>query len=196
MNAVVKLRDENEAGLDQNQGKQYQHLNTYYDPTYKIGWFMMNAAPRPCFTPTLLNELSDYLANVKAEMQQSNHEKYDYLVVGSSVDGVFNAVVVESDFCKKNFFLGEGAGAYPTATSIISDIIDICRSNKNFNTNKNTEKKKITFSKIDERIGSYYLRFTTYDQPGVISGISNEFKKNNISMKSMLQKDPHVSNQN
>ena len=95
----------------------------------------------------------------------------------------------------KNFFLGEGAGAYPTATSIISDVIDICRSNKNFNTNKNTEKKKITFSKIDERIGSYYLRFTTYDQPGVISGISNEFKKNNISMKSMLQKDPHVSNQ-
>ena len=113
----------------------------------------------------------------------------------SSVDGVFNAVVVESDFCKKNFFLGEGAGAYPTATSIVSDVIDICRSNKNFNTNKNTEKKKIIFSKIDERIGSYYLRFTTYDQPGVISGISNQFKKNNISMKSMLQKDPHVSNQ-
>ena len=108
---------------------------------------------------------------------------------------MFNAVVVESDFCKKNFFLGEGAGAYPTATSIVSDVIDICRSNKNFNTNKNTEKKKIIFSKIDERIGSYYLRFTTYDQPGVISGISNQFKKNNISMKSMLQKDPHVSNQ-
>ena len=88
MNAVVKLRDENDAGLDQKQGKQ--HLNTYYDPTYKIGWFMMDAAPRPCFTPTLLNELSDYLANVKAEMQQTNQEKYDYLVVGSSVDGVFN----------------------------------------------------------------------------------------------------------
>jgi len=81
MNAVVKLRDENDAGLDQKQGKQYQHLNTYYDPTYKIGWFMMDAAPRPCFTPTLLNELSDYLANVKAEMQQTNQEKYDYLVL-------------------------------------------------------------------------------------------------------------------
>ena len=33
------------------------------------------------------------------------------------------------------------------------------------------------------------MRFTTTDQPGVISGITNEFKKNNISMKSMLQKD-------
>lgn len=113
----------------------------------------------------------------------------------SRVDGVFNAVVVESDFCKKNFFLGEGAGAHPTATSIVSDVIDICRSNKNFYTNKEIGIKKITFNKIEERIGSYYLRFTTFDQPGVISGISNEFKKNNISMKSMLQKDPHVSNQ-
>ena len=35
----------------------------------------------------------------------------------------------------------------------------------------------------------YYLRFSTIDKPGVISGISNEFKNNNISMKSMLQKD-------
>ena len=33
------------------------------------------------------------------------------------------------------------------------------------------------------------MRFSTKDQPGVISGITNEFKKNNISMKSMLQKD-------
>ena len=33
------------------------------------------------------------------------------------------------------------------------------------------------------------MRFSTVDQPGVISGITNEFKKNNISMKSMLQKD-------
>ncbi len=90
MNAVVKLRDENTVGLEHSPAKQYQHLNTFYDPTYKIGWFMMNAAPRPCFTPTLLHELSDYLANVKAEMQYSNQEKYDYLVVGSSVDGVFN----------------------------------------------------------------------------------------------------------
>ena len=42
---------------------------------------------------------------------------------------------------------------------------------------------------ILDRSGSFYLRFSTIDQPGVISGITNEFKKNNISMKSMLQKD-------
>jgi DSF synthase len=65
-------------------------LKTHYDAKYKIGWFLMDAAPRPCFTPALLNELSDYLANIKTEMFQTNNEKYDYLVVGSNVEGVFN----------------------------------------------------------------------------------------------------------
>lgn len=68
----------------------YSQLKTHYDAKYKIGWFLMNAAPRPCFTPTLLTELSDYLSNIKAEMIETKGEKYDYLVVGSNVDGVFN----------------------------------------------------------------------------------------------------------
>ena len=105
----------------------------------------------------------------------------------SKVDGVFNGIIVESDFCKKSFFQGEGAGAQPTATSVLSDIIDFSikerkeKSKSNINIVKNTN--------ILDRSGSFYLRFSTVDQPGVISGITNEFKKNNISMKSMLQKD-------
>ena len=105
----------------------------------------------------------------------------------SKVDGVFNGIVVESDFCKKSFFQGEGAGSQPTATSVLSDIIDL--STKEF---KEKPKAKINIIKntnILDRSGSFYLRFSTIDQPGVISGITNEFKKNNISMKSMLQKD-------
>ena len=105
----------------------------------------------------------------------------------SKVDGVFNGIVVESDFCKKSFLQGEGAGSQPTATSVLSDIIDL-------SINKYKEKPipKINIVKntnILDRSGSFYLRFSTIDQPGVISGITNEFKKNNISMKSMLQKD-------
>ena len=104
----------------------------------------------------------------------------------SKVDGVFNGIVVESDFCKKSFLQGEGAGSQPTATSVLSDIIDL-------SINKYKEKPipKINIVKntnILDRSGSFYLRFSTIDQPGVISGITNEFKKNNISMKSMLQK--------
>ncbi len=68
----------------------YQQLKTYYDEKYKTGWFLMKAQPRPCFTPTLLQELSAYLADVKNDMLNSRGEKYDYLVVGSEVEGIFN----------------------------------------------------------------------------------------------------------
>lgn len=89
MNALAQLKEFNEAfyGVEHDQ---YSQLHTYYDEKYKIGWFLMNGAPRPCFTPTLLNELSSYLANVKDEMAATDDQKYDYLVVGSNVTGVFN----------------------------------------------------------------------------------------------------------
>ncbi len=113
----------------------------------------------------------------------------------SSVDGVYNGIVIESDFCKKSFLQGEGAGAEPTATSVVSDLLTIKNSSKKNKTiiNSNIKHKSL---KIDNRIGSYYLRFTTIDKSGVISGITKEFKKNNISMKSMLQKDQNPNSKN
>ncbi len=50
----------------------------------------MKGSPRPSFTLQLLDDISDYLENVKTEMVSSRGEKYDYLVVGSDVSGVFN----------------------------------------------------------------------------------------------------------
>ena len=105
----------------------------------------------------------------------------------AKIDGVYNGIVVESDFCKKSCFVGEGAGAYPTATSVLSDIIDLSQRNLDNSRKKNLSKYKIV--NLDDRLGCYYLRFSTDDKSGVISGIANEFKKFNISMKSMLQKD-------
>lgn len=69
---------------------QYEQLTTHYDAKYKVGWFLMKGDPRPCFTPTLLNDLTDYLEQVKKDMARTNGEFYDYLVVGSDVDGIFN----------------------------------------------------------------------------------------------------------
>jgi len=89
MNALAQLKEFDEASYG-DKAAQYSQLHTYYDEKYKIGWFLMDGAPRPCFTPTLLNELSDYLTTVKAELDETNDQKYDYLVVGSKVDGVFN----------------------------------------------------------------------------------------------------------
>jgi len=84
----VAILNKNEFQTPLTEG--YQQLNTYYDEKYKTGWFLMKAAPRPCFTPILLQELAAYLADVKNDMRNSQGEKYDFLVVGSEVEGIFN----------------------------------------------------------------------------------------------------------
>lgn len=94
-------------------------------------------------------------------------------------------------FVIKVFFQGEGAGSFPTATSVFSDIKSILDSDVS-HLKKSRINKNVQFSKPEKRFGKYYLRFTTDDKPGVISGIAEEFKKNNISMKSMLQEDSKI----
>lgn len=67
-----------------------RHLNTHYDPKYKLSWCLMRSEPRPCFTPQLLSEFHEYIRVVKEEMRESQGEKYNYVVVGSDVEGVFS----------------------------------------------------------------------------------------------------------
>lgn len=80
----------NEITTEQQSDADQSQLKTYYDSKNKIGWFLMKGAPRPSFTVRLLDDINDYLGSVKVEMDESNGEKYDYLVVGSDVEGVFN----------------------------------------------------------------------------------------------------------
>jgi DSF synthase len=72
------------------QTEQTKQLKTYYDAKYKTSWCLMKAEPRPCFTNQLLSEFHEYIRVVKQDMRDSQGEKYDYIVVGSDVDGVFN----------------------------------------------------------------------------------------------------------
>jgi len=67
-----------------------EHLKTHYDEKYKISWCLMKSEPRPCFTNNLLSEFHEYIRNVKQEMRDSQGEKYDYIVIGSDVEGIFN----------------------------------------------------------------------------------------------------------
>ncbi len=92
MNATAHLNENKKVDSLQSlpEKREYEQLSTHYDAKYKVGWFYMMGSPRPCFTPTLLNELTDYLSSVKTDMAATDNEKYDYLVVGSKVDGVFN----------------------------------------------------------------------------------------------------------
>lgn len=67
-----------------------KQLKIHFDSKYKISWCMMRGEPRPCFTPKLLSEFHSYIRLTKEEMLESKGEKYDYIVIGSDVDGVFN----------------------------------------------------------------------------------------------------------
>lgn len=87
MSNVAFLRNLPVLNLENDQQPQ---LKTHYDAKNKIGWFLMKGAPRPSFTPQLLGEINTYLEGVKKDMRETEGQKYDYLVVGSDVDGVFN----------------------------------------------------------------------------------------------------------
>ena len=112
-----------------------------------------------------------------------------------NVDNVFNGILIETDSSKKLFFQGEGAGALPTATSVLADLERICKPN--FNCSNNEKLKKIFKNNhydILERNGSYYLRIKTFDETGVIADISKLLKKYDISIKSLYQKDHENKN--
>ena len=86
MSNVAYLKEFTNESIAERQSQ----LKTHYDAKNKIGWFLMRGAPRPCFTLKLLSEINVYLEGVKHDMQETNGEKYDFLVVGSDVENVFN----------------------------------------------------------------------------------------------------------
>jgi DSF synthase len=80
----------NEANNSKFEIPFQSQIKTYYDEKNKAGWLFMKGEPRPSFTPILLKNISHYFDSIKTEMDNSNGEKYDYLISGSDVEGVFN----------------------------------------------------------------------------------------------------------
>lgn len=114
----------------------------------------------------------------------------DYLI--SNVNGVLNAIYVESDSAGPALYYGSGAGEMPTGNAIVSDIIDIARGiikgSQRISGLGMPENSKISLKKMDDVLTSYYLRLSAVDKPGVLSRISGILGKHNISIKSMIQK--------
>jgi len=75
---------------EQQSYAEPSQLKTYYDARNRIIWLLMKGAPRPAFTLNLLNEITSQIKTVKQEIAESNGEKYDFLVLGSDIEGVFN----------------------------------------------------------------------------------------------------------
>ena len=81
---ISEFTSEQQSYADESQ------LKTYYDTRNRIIWLLMKGAPRPAFTVKLLNEITSQIKTVKQDMAESDGEKYDFLVLGSDIEGVFN----------------------------------------------------------------------------------------------------------
>ncbi len=106
----------------------------------------------------------------------------------AAVDGVFNAVLAEGDFVGEVFLQGRGAGAGPTASAIVADLIDITRGGL-ISVWGTPEAELGTGPKlrIAQHRGAYYLRLMVVDQPGVLADVTAILRDHGISLVSMLQ---------
>ena len=104
------------------------------------------------------------------------------------VDGVLNAVVTEGDFVGTTTFEGPGAGAGPTASAVISDLVDIARRLvvPVFGVPL-AELKAQPKAPPGSHVGSYYIRLMVLDRPGVIADIAACLRDQEVSVESLLQ---------
>jgi homoserine dehydrogenase len=109
------------------------------------------------------------------------------------VDDVFNAIVAEGPFIGRTLFEGRGAGAIPTASAVIADILDIA-SGRYTPTFGIPAKKLIPLqiASMKDHRSSFYIRLTVLNRSGVFAKIAAAFRDEKISMEAILQRR-HVS---
>ena len=111
----------------------------------------------------------------------------------ASVNGVFNAIFVRGNPIDEAMFYGPGAG-YPTASAVISDIIEIARGIKGGMVGRFGcpcyEQKKIC--PLEETESSYFLRLLVNDEVGVLGEIAKTFGDAQVSLKSVMQTNENV----
>ena len=115
----------------------------------------------------------------------------------ANVDGVMNAVLVQADKLGPSLYYGAGAGADPTASAVIADIIDVART---ITTDAQNRVPHLAFQPdqivdipilpISEIQTAYYLRMRVDDRPGVMAEITRIMGDNDISIEAILQKEP------
>ena len=106
----------------------------------------------------------------------------------ATVDGVFNAVLLEGDFSGPVFLRGRGAGEGPTASAVVADLIDLTRGIRvpvwGMEESALQDAAIVPMSGLG---GAYYLRLSVVDQPGVLADVTAILRDHGISLESMLQ---------
>jgi len=115
----------------------------------------------------------------------------------ANVDGVMNAVLVQGDAVGPTLYYGAGAGAEPTASAVVADIIDTVRTIDapveykvpmlGFQAGSMSSEPVMAIEEIET---ACYLRMTAMDKPGVLAEVSEVFAKHNISIEAVTQKEP------
>jgi homoserine dehydrogenase len=115
----------------------------------------------------------------------------------AKVDGVYNAVQVEGDLVGRVFFMGEGAGARPTSSAVVADIVSSARkvllgigskSRQRYDAGRPVR----PMAEIETR---YYVRLNAADRPGVLAQIARAFGNNDISISSAIQRESDEATQ-
>lgn len=107
----------------------------------------------------------------------------------ANVEGVFNAVVAEGDFVGRILSEGAGAGAGPTASAVVADMMDIARGSTlpTFAIPAH-QLAKSEGASMALHVSSHYVRLMVLDRPGVIADVAAALRDEEISMEAMLQR--------
>lgn len=107
----------------------------------------------------------------------------------ASIEDAFNAVVVEGDFVDMSLLVGRGAGAGPTATAVVADLVDVAQERNTLTYNIPVSNlKEMDMMPETEQWGQYYVRMQVLDHPGVMAAVSATFGDHHISMESVMQR--------
>jgi homoserine dehydrogenase len=115
----------------------------------------------------------------------------------ANVEGVMNAILVKGDAVGATMYYGAGAGAYPTASSVIADLVDVTRMHTADPEHRvphlafqPDQLSSVPILPITEVETSYYLRMRVHDRPGVLADITRALADSGISIDAMMQKEP------
>ena len=120
----------------------------------------------------------------------------------ANVEGVMNAILVKGDAVGQTMYYGAGAGAEPTASSVVADLVDVARMltadpehrvpNLAFQPDRLSDVPILPMGEVET---SYYLRLRVADKAGVLADITRILADQDISIEALVQKEPHAGEQ-
>ncbi|MCL4800386.1 MAG: homoserine dehydrogenase [Burkholderiales bacterium] len=115
----------------------------------------------------------------------------------ANVEGVMNAILVKGDAVGPTLYYGAGAGAEPTASAVVADLVDVTRMHTAdpehrvphlaFQPDRLSDERILP---MEEVVTSYYLRMRVLDRPGVLADITRILADRLISIDAMIQREP------